>query len=56
LFGNSGAIFHSSDDGVSFNLVPQTSGKAVLNGVVQGQDLLLVTETGIKTIQQKVAR
>lgn len=56
LFGNSGAIFHSTDDGASFSLVPQTSGKAVLNGIPQGDDLLLVTETGIKTIQQKVAR
>lgn len=56
LFGNSGVIFHSTDDGVSFSLVPQTSGKAVLNGISQGADLLLVTETGIKTIQQKAAR
>lgn len=56
LFGNGGAIFHSTDDGVNFSLVPQTTGKAVLNGVPKGEDLLLVTETGIKTIQQKVVR
>lgn len=54
LFGNGGAVFHSADDGVSFQLVPQNSGKAVLNGVATGDNLLLVTETGIKTIQQKV--
>lgn len=56
LFGNSGVIFHSSDDGQSFQLVPQTEGKAVLNGVTVGNDLVLATEVGIKTVQKVVSQ
>lgn len=56
LFGNSGVIFHSRDDGQSFQLVPQTEGKAVLNGVTVGNDLVLATEVGIKTVQQVVSQ
>lgn len=56
LFGNSGVIFHSRDDGQTFQLIPQTEGKAVLNGVIVGQDLVLATEVGIKTVQQVVSQ
>ena len=56
LFGNSGVIFQSLDDGQSFQLVPQTEGKAILNGLVVGTDLVLVTEVGIKTVQQVVSQ
>jgi len=56
LFGNSGVIFQSRDDGQSFQLVPQTEGKAILNGLVVGTDLVLVTEVGIKTVQQVVSQ
>lgn len=56
LFGNSGVIFHSEDDGVSFTLVPQKEGKAVMNGLLIGKDLLLATEVGLKTVQQVVSQ
>lgn len=56
LFGNSGVVFHSADDGATFSLIPQTEGKAVLNGLPQQGQLLLVTETGVKTISSKADR
>jgi photosystem II stability/assembly factor-like uncharacterized protein len=56
LFGNSGVIFRSQDDGLSFQLVPQTEGKAVLNGVTVGKNLVLATEVGIKVVQQVVSQ
>lgn len=56
LFGNSGVIFKSQDDGQSFQLIPQTEGKAVLNGITVGKDLVLATEVGIKTVQQVVSQ
>jgi len=56
LFGNSGVVFYSQDDGASFTLIPQTEGKAVLNGLHQQNQLLLVTETGVKTIPLQANR
>ena len=40
----------STDDGVSFTERSEDDGKAILNGVVLGDQMLLVTEVGIKVL------
>lgn len=48
LTGNSGSVFLSVDQGSTFNAIKQPDGKAVLNGLVLGGQLLLVTEVGVR--------
>ena len=55
LFGNAGTLLVSSDDGVSFKPLKAADGKSILNGVLVGQQLVLATETGIKTVSAVVA-
>ncbi|MBV2129813.1 WD40/YVTN/BNR-like repeat-containing protein [Arsukibacterium indicum] len=50
LAGNSGTLLQSEDDGLNFTERSQADGKAILNGVVHGNELLLVTEVGIKVL------
>ena len=55
LFGNAGTLLMSSDDGVSFKAIKAPDGKSILNGVLVGPQLVLATETGIKSVQAVVA-
>lgn len=48
LTGNAGTLLFSTDDGQTFTNLSETDGKAIMNGVVQAEQLLLVTEVGIK--------
>ena len=52
LVGNAGTLLVSNDDGVSFTNVSLADGKAIVNGLLWRDELLLVTETGIKSIKQ----
>lgn len=54
LFGNAGTLLMSTDDGVSFKSVKAPDGKSILNGVLVGPQLVLATETGIKSVQATV--
>ncbi|MFT7400296.1 MAG: hypothetical protein ACI832_003565, partial [Rheinheimera aquimaris] len=47
-----GTLLVSNDDGVSFTNVSLADGKAIVNGLLWRDELLLVTETGIKSIKQ----
>lgn len=49
--GNGGTLLVSRDDGQSFSAIALTEGKAVLQMVAIGAQLVLATEAGIKTIQ-----
>ena len=51
LLGNAGTLLVSQDDGQTFTAMPQPDGKAILNAVVVGEQLVLATETGIKSIK-----
>lgn len=53
LLGNAGTLLFSDDDGQTFQQMNQQDGKAILNAVVIADQLVLATETGIKTIQLK---
>jgi photosystem II stability/assembly factor-like uncharacterized protein len=53
LLGNAGTLLFSDDDGQTFQTMNQQDGKAILNAVVIADQLVLATETGIKTIQLK---
>lgn len=53
LLGNAGTLLMSSDDGQSFTAMNQADGKAILNAVKIGTNLVLATEVGIKTIHTK---
>lgn len=53
LLGNAGTLLVSSDDGQSFTAMNQADGKAILNAVKIGANLVLATEVGIKTIHNK---
>jgi photosystem II stability/assembly factor-like uncharacterized protein len=49
--GNGGTLLVSRDDGQSFSAIPLDEGKAVMQIVAIGAQLVLATEAGIKTIQ-----
>lgn len=51
LVGNAGSLLISNDDGVSFRDSSQANGKAIVNGLVWQDKLILVTETGVTTIK-----
>ena len=51
IVGNAGALWLSVDDGKTFSNLSRADGKAVVNGLVWKDQLVLVTETGLKTIQ-----
>ncbi len=51
LVGNAGSLLISHDDGVSFSDNSQANGKAIVNGLVWQDKLLLVTETGVTTVK-----
>lgn len=48
LTGNAGALLHSQDNGQRFTDKSQPDGRAILNGLPLANNLILVTETGIK--------
>ncbi|WP_245861372.1 WD40/YVTN/BNR-like repeat-containing protein [Arsukibacterium tuosuense] len=50
LAGNSGTLLQSIDDGLTFTERSEPDGKAILNGVVLDNQMLLVTEVGIKVL------
>lgn len=50
LVGNAGTLLMSSDNGVSFKDFSLADGKAIVNGLLWRDQLLLATEVGIKTI------
>jgi photosystem II stability/assembly factor-like uncharacterized protein len=52
VLGNNGVILQSDDDGVSFSLNTQADGKALISGVWFNNQLVIVSEVGIKTILQ----
>lgn len=51
LVGNAGSLLVSNNDGISFSDSSQANGKAIVNGLVWQDKLILVTETGVKTIK-----
>ncbi len=55
LFGNAGTLLVSEDDGVTFTSIKAPDGKSILNGVRVGAQLVLATETGIKSVPAVVA-
>lgn len=48
LAGNAGALLLSEDDGLNFVDQSQADGRAVLNGLAIAEQVLLVTEAGVK--------
>jgi len=52
VLGNNGVILKSEDDGVSFSLNIQADGKALISGVWFNNQLVIVSEVGIKVIPQ----
>jgi photosystem II stability/assembly factor-like uncharacterized protein len=52
VLGNNGVILQSDDDGVSFSLNIQADGKALISGVSFNNQLIIVSEVGIKVIPQ----
>lgn len=53
VFMNNGNMLASTDKGKSFENHPFTDGKAVINGKAQNDELVLVTEVGVKTVTLK---
>ena len=51
LVGNAGSLLVSYDDGTTFVDKSQANGKAIVNGVVWQDKLILVTESGVTTIK-----
>ncbi len=51
LVGNAGRLLISHDDGETFSDKSQANGKAIVNGLVWQDKLVLVTETGVITIK-----
>ena len=51
LVGNAGSLLVSYDDGKTFVDKSQANGKAIVNGVVWQDKLVLVTESGVTTIK-----
>lgn len=52
VLGNNGVILKSTDDGVSFSLTTLADGKALIGGVWFNNQLVVVSEVGIKVIAQ----
>lgn len=52
VLGNNGVILKSVDDGVSFTLNSQADGKSLISGVWFNNQLVIVSEVGIKVIPQ----
>jgi len=52
VLGNNGVILKSDDDGVSFSLSMQADGKALISGVWFNNQLVIVSEVGMKVIPQ----
>jgi photosystem II stability/assembly factor-like uncharacterized protein len=50
VLGNNGVILKSDDDGMSFSLNIQADGKALISGVWFNNQLVIVSEVGIKVI------
>jgi photosystem II stability/assembly factor-like uncharacterized protein len=50
VLGNNGVILKSDDDGVSFSLNIQADGKALISGVWFNNQLVIVSEVGLKVI------
>jgi len=50
VLGNNGVILESVDDGITFTLNTQNDGKALISGVWFNQQLVVVSEVGIKVI------
>jgi photosystem II stability/assembly factor-like uncharacterized protein len=50
LVGNAGSLLMSDDNGKSFSDLSQANGKAIVNGLIWRDQLVLATEVGIKTI------
>ncbi|MGP9801055.1 WD40/YVTN/BNR-like repeat-containing protein [Rheinheimera sp. NSM] len=50
LVGNAGSLLVSRDGGATFTDYSRADGKAIVNGLVWREQLLLVTEAGVKTI------
>lgn len=50
LVGNAGTLLISRDDAASFADYSQADGKAIVNGLVWRNQLVLVTETGVRTV------
>jgi photosystem II stability/assembly factor-like uncharacterized protein len=50
LVGNAGSLLVSKDDGATFIDLSLADGKAIVNGLVWRDQLVLATEVGIKTI------
>lgn len=53
LTGNAGTLLVSQDDGVSFSAIPTQDSKAILNAVAVKDQLVVVTEAGIRTLAIK---
>lgn len=53
LTGNAGTLLVSRDDGLSFEPVETKDSKAILNAVAVKEQLVLVTEAGIRTLALK---
>jgi photosystem II stability/assembly factor-like uncharacterized protein len=52
VLGNNGVILKSDDDGISFSLDTQPDGKSLISGVWFNNQLVIVSEVGIKVIPQ----
>jgi len=50
VLGNNGVILESVDDGLNFSLNTQTDGKALIGGVWFNNQLVVVSEVGLKVI------
>lgn len=50
LVGNAGTLFISRDGATSFTDYSRADGKAIVNGLVWHDQLVLVTETGVRTV------
>jgi photosystem II stability/assembly factor-like uncharacterized protein len=50
LVGNAGTLLISHDGATSFTDYSQADGKAIVNGLVWHNQLILVTETGVRTV------
>lgn len=53
ITGNAGTLLVSQDDGVSFSALATQDSKAILNAVAVRDQLVLVTEAGIRTLAIK---
>ena len=50
LLANNGTLLESNDDGVSYRLRNQKDGKALIAGVWFNNQLIVVSDVGVKTI------